>query len=416
MSSKKYDEHILFSLQFFIILLIGFVDYLGIGLVYPIFAVMLFDPNSSLVSYEASFAYRGALLGILIGLTPITQFLTAPLLGTFSDIKGRRIALILGIFTGFLGYVLAVIGIELSSLGFLFIYRALVGISDSTAAVAQAVIADISNKENKARHLGLLNSSLGLGFTIGPFVGGKLGDPHFSSWSNYSLPFILAGCMLMLNFILVVWKFPETHHKKHRAFKLFEQFEAIPKVFTWKNLRWLFLGGFAFSFGWSFFNEFIPVFLIERFQFTSSDLGNFYGYTGAWYAFSAAVFITPLLRFFSPERLIFLSCISCALSIGLFSLIPHSFYIWWLTPFVLSALAIGFPTATTIVSNRTHQDYQGEVLGIYQSIQALAMGINPIFVGSLIGVYPISAIWGGVISMMIAAIAFWKAGKKTVRS
>lgn len=401
------------NIKLWIILFIGFVDYVGIGLVYPIFAVMLFDPHSALVAPETSFGYRGAFLGVLIGLTPITQFFSAPLLGTFSDLKGRRIALILGICTGCLGYLMAVVGIWSSSLALLFLYRILVGVSDSTAAVAQAVIADVSTEETKARNFGFLNSSLGLGFTIGPFIGGKFGDPNFASWSGYSVPFIISGCLVLSNLILVLWKFPETHVvKTPRAFKVFDQLNNIAKVFTWHHLKWLFLGGFAFSFAWSFFNEFIPVLMIKNFQFSSNDIGNFYGYTGAWYALSAALFIVPLLKHVSPERLVFLACLSCAAFLSIFSLIQNPFYIWLITPFVMCTLAIGFPTATTVVSNRTNEDCQGEVLGIYQSVQALAMGINPLFVGSLIGNYPISAVWGGVASMIVAAFAFWMARKR----
>ena len=144
-------------LNLIIILLIAFVDYVGIGLVYPIFGVMLFDSSNLIVPGNSSPEYRGAILGILISLTPISQFFFSPVLGTFSDIKGRRPALLGGIGLGCLGYMVAVLGIYMSSLWLLFFYRILVGASDATAAVAQATLADISTEQNKAKRFAYLS-------------------------------------------------------------------------------------------------------------------------------------------------------------------------------------------------------------------------------------------------------------------
>jgi len=407
-----------FNLKFFIVLWVGFIDYVGIGLVYPIFSIMLFDQNYGLVDPDMSFASRGALLGLLFSMTPLSQFFTAQLLGVFSDIKGRRIALIWGISFGCVGYLLAVLGIWLSSLTLLFIYTIFSGISDSSAAVAQAVVADISNEKNKAKLFGYFNSSLGLGFTIGPFIGGKLADPEFSCWLGcYSTPFILAGIMMVINLLLVVWKFTDIHKPKpqHSSFKLFQQFQDLIKTIRFRNLRLMFLGGFAFSSGWSFFNEFIPVLWIERFEFTAGDIGNFYGYSGLWYALSAALLVTPMLKFYTPEKIVVLAALGCGISLSLLSVIQYPFYIWLITPFIVGLLAIGFATATTVVSNRCTDDCQGEVLGIFQSVQALAMGVNPLFFGALVGFYPVAAVWGAVASMIIAALAFWSSPSRKKR-
>jgi MFS transporter, DHA1 family, tetracycline resistance protein len=402
-----------FNFKFLIILFIGFVDYVGLGLVYPVFAVMLFDPHYHLVPVETPSSVRGAILGILFSLTPLSQFFTSQLLGAFSDVRGKRKALLLGIAAGCLGYLIAIIGIWLSSLTLIILYTILSGISDSTAAVAQSVIADISTEKNKARYFGFFNSSLGLGLMIGPFVGGKLTDLYFGSWTGYALPFIVAGIMMTINLLLVIWKFPETHHQKeYRKFYFSNQLRNVFKAISIRSLRWLFLGGFAFSFGWSFFYEFLPVLWIERFQFTPSNIGDFYGFSGAVYAFSAAILIVPLLKFFSPEKLVFLSSLFCAIFMSISSFIEDPIYIWFTTPLIVSMLAIGFPTATAVVSNQTGAHNQGEILGIFQSIQALAMGITPLLFGVFVGACPVFAVWGGVLSMLIAAFAFFAAQRR----
>jgi DHA1 family tetracycline resistance protein-like MFS transporter len=394
-------------LNFLIILLTGFVDYLGIGLVYPIFAVLLFDPTSPLVPSDASPEYRGALLGVLIALTPLSQFFCSPLLGAFSDIKGRRVALLAGISTGFFGYVLAVIGIYFHSIALLFLYRLLVGASDATAAVAQATLADISTEENKAKRFAFLNSSLGLGFTLGPFLGGMIADPSVVSWFSYSTPLMVAGLLSLTNLFLVFWKFPETRKNVDNVtFDLIEGIHSIAKVFLLKHLKWLFFSGFSLAFGWAFFNEFIPVLLRERFDFTLSGIGEYYAWTGGWYAVGALI-TTQFVHKFAAEKLAIMSLVMTAACMLTFVFIHQSLYIWWIIPFMMVCMAFAYPTTVSIVSNRTDPDSQGEVLGVYQSVGAAAMGLSPLFVGSAVGAYPALTAWGGAFCLLVASFCLW---------
>lgn len=399
------------KLNLIIILLIAFVDYVGIGLVYPIFAVLLFDPSNLIVPADSSLEYRGAMLGILISLTPISQFFISPILGTFSDIKGRRPALLVGIGLGCLGYTIAVLGIYMSSLWLLFLYRILVGASDATAAVAQATLADISTEENKAKRFSYLSSCLGLGFTVGPFMGGILADPTVVSWFNYSTPLVAAGLMSLMNLILVVWKFPETQQiLEKRNFDFTEGLHNIRKVFLLKNLRWLFFAGFALYFGWSVFNEFAPLLLRERFDFSLSRIGEFYAYTGAWFAIGALI-ATRFVDRFSPEKIAVISTVLVAICMLTFLIPSQSVYIWWITPLMLCSLAFAYPTATTIISNGTCSKTQGGILGVYQSVCAAAMGLSPLIVGSAVGAYPSLTAWGGALCFLLASLGFWKSKK-----
>ena len=398
----------MFNLNFLIILFIGFVDYLGIGLVYPVFAVMLFDPADPIMAVESSSAYRGAMLGILMGLTPLSAFLFAPFLGSFSDCEGRKKTLIFGMVAGCLGYCLAVLGIMCHSLALLFAFRILVGITEGTAAVAQAAIADISTESNKARRFSLFGSSLGFGFTIGPFIGGKLADPGMNLGVGYATPFFLAGILCLVNLVLVWAMFPESRIiKKTLSFNLGDSFKNISKVFVWKHLTWLFATGFSLSFAWAFFNEFMPVLLQENFGFTLNDVGNYFAWGGVWYSLSSGLLTAPLLARFSPEKLVIGALAGCAVCMGIFSMIEEERYIWLTLPALMYFLSLAFPTLTSIVSNRTHGNNQGEVLGVFHAIQGCAMGLSPMFVGSIIGAIPTLTGWGGASMMLLACLTFW---------
>lgn len=394
-------------LNFMTILLIGFLDYLGIALVYPIFTAMLFDSSYPIIPQDSSTTYRGAILGILIGLTPFAQFFSAPLLGSLSDLKGRKKTLIYGTVVGCLAYSLAVLGVYIHSLSLLLIYRILAGISSGTVPVAQAMIADISTETNKARRFSLFSSSLGLGFTVGPFLGGKLADPSLGSWCGYATPFMATSLLCLISLVTIALKFPETHKvHKDTAFNFMGSIHNIRKVFAWPQLRWLFLATFTFAFGWSFFNEFIPVLLREQFKFTLSDIGNYYAYGGAWYAFVSGAVTPGVLNYFPPEKITAKALIGSAICMLMFLLIQDKDMIWFILPPLMFCLSFTYPTTAAMVSNRAGKQNQGEVLGVYQSVTGCAMGLSPLLIGSVIGLYPPFVAIGGSLTMLLAAIAF----------
>lgn len=402
------------NLNFITILFIGFLDYLGIALVYPIFTGMLFDPTYPIIPHDSSLAYRGAILGILLGLTPLTQFFSAPFLGAISDLKGRKKTLIYGTLAGFLSYCLAILGVYIYSLALLFLYRILVGIASGTVPVAQAMISDTSTKENKARRFSLFSASLGLGFTVGPFVGGKLADPSLASCCSYATPFAAASMMCFLSLMIIIWKFPETCKKSGNVtFNFMGSINNIRKVFLWPHLRWLFLATFAFAFGWSFFNEFIPILLRKEFGFSLSDIGNYYAYGGAWYAFSSGVIAVAILKHFPPEKIGTKALIGCAVCMLMFLVIQERQYIWLILPLFMFCLSFTYPTTAAMVSNRAGVENQGEVLGVYQSVTGCAMGLSPFVIGSVIGMYPSLTAIGGAFAMLLASLAFRKGSQTT---
>lgn len=116
-------------------------------------------------------------------------------------------------------------------------------------------------------------------------------------------------------------------------------------------------------------------------------IGEYYAFTGVCYSIGALL-ATRFIHKFVPEKIVILSLLLTASCMLALIMITSSSYIWWLIPFMMMGLACAYPTATTIVSNRVAPESQGEVLGIYQSIGAAAMGLSPLFAGSAVGAYP----------------------------
>lgn len=372
----------------FILMLITMIDYIGIGFVYPIFSHLLFRPNSPLLSTDASDIQRGFYLGLLLSLLSFAQFFFGPLLGKISDRIGRKKVLLASLSIGTAGYLISLLGILGMSIHLLLFSRIVIGASTGNTAVVQAAIADISSPTEKSKFFGLYNMSLGIGLALGPFLGGIFSNPNFFHESAATLPFWIGTFSCIVSFLLIAVFFPETHKSSTQERPGFlSAIHDLKKVFEMKGIRILMLSIFFFVFGWSYYFEFVSVYLINHFDFHTEEIGYFYGYSAAWYAFSTGFLIFPALRRFRSEQVLFYSLALAGVYIFVFLMIENSAYLWLYLPILIYLVSLVFPTATAMVSNWASSERQGEVLGIFQSVQSLGWTIAPLLSGSLIGFY-----------------------------
>ena len=190
-------------------------------------------------------------------------------------------------------------------------------------------------------------------------------------------------------------------------------FVQLKKAFRLTHIRAILFSSFLHNFAWSFFFEFIPVYLISRYLFTATDLGFFYGVAGGFYALSTGLLIRPFIARFKPEILFFAGNVATALVIFSMLLTPSSLWIWPLLILMCYVVAFVTPTATTIVSNSAAAKIQGEALGILGSVNSAALVISPLFSGSMVGAYPELTMWVGSGMMLIAAsVIFFAYGKR----
>lgn len=383
----------------YIALFSAFIDHMGIGLVYPMFSSMLFDPNHPLLSLETSTEVRGMWLGVLIALMPLAEFFSAPIWGALSDSRGRKKTLQMSLVVGIIGYLTALSGVFFSSIALLLLSRLIVGCAAGNVSIVQAVVADLSTPEEKAKNFGLYCAVLGFGFTIGPFLGGYL-----SQW-GYSTPFVFATLAIGCNLAFVMTFFKETHHhffKQPLSWSM--GLTHLKKAFRLQGLKMILLCSFLHNFGWSFFFEFIPVYLIDRFQFTSTELGFFYGAAGGFYALSTGLLIRPFVSRFKSETLFFGGNFSAGLAILLILALPTSYWLWPLLFLICYCVAFVTPSSTTIISNGASSQVQGEALGTLTSVNAAALVLSPLFSGALVGAHPTLSIWIGSAIITLAAL------------
>lgn len=392
-------------LSLFIISFIGFIDLVGVGLVYPMFSSMLYQPESQFLSANISDTMRGTYLGILLAMMPLIQFFSAPILGMLSDRYGRKKIIIPSLLIGCIGYLIAIFACMTNSLAFLILSRVGVGISAGTVAVVNAAVADISDSQEKAKNFGVLNMAMGLGFTVGPLLGGVFSGLDFGFVQGYSVVFLGAAVMTLINLLMVVF-FLEDHYVPtgSQECSLIQGIVNVRKAYVSKNLRFLFLALFFGCIGWSFYWEFAPVTWIIQYNFDAVTIGYCYAYGAAIYALSCGLLIRPILNRYSNQQVLYYALMGCSFAIGMLLLHTNTLWLWVYIPLQQYCIALFWPTAATLVSNSVGEEQQGEALGVFSSVESLAFAISPLLAGPLLGLSNMMPLIVGSGMVFIAAL------------
>lgn len=397
------------TLTLWLVLLIVFLDWVGIGLVYPMFSAILFQPGCPFLSTECTNAERGFYLGVLLASMSIAQFFSGPILGTLSDQKGRKPVFIYSLILGILGYLSSVFAVRIESLVALIFSRVLVGIAAGNAAAVSATVADISTPDNKAKHFGLYSMACGVGFTVGPYLGGQF------SGTGFYTPFLMAAFAVTLNLLLILAFYRETNHNlKKQPLSLNAGLRNLRKAFFLPGLRSVFLAVLLYCFGWSFYYEFLPVTWISDFQFDAKQIGFFFAYGAGWYALSSGVLIRPLVGRFPSYVLFFYALLTLGLFLLLMFFERSILWVWIGLPIANFLASLLFPTSTTMVSDWANKDAQGETLGILQSVQSAAFAFSPLASGALLGKHPHMPAILGSLAMLLAALVIGVCLRKKV--
>lgn len=379
MSEKKNNLFTLFC--------IIFIDLVGLGILIPILAPLFLDPSASIIPAAWTESTRSVALGFLIASYPLAQFFGSPILGTLSDRYGRKKLLSISLMGTILGYLLFAIGLITSQLWLLYVSRILDGFTGGNIGVANSAIADMSTPETRTKNFGLIGMAFGLGFIIGPFLGGILADPSIVSWFNSATPFWFAAGLSFINLLLVKYYFQETLKKSVvKKIHALIGFTHLTKAVRMKKMRTIFIVIFLHNLGFCFFTQFFPVFLVQKFHIQEAAIGLIFGYIGLWIAFCQGFVTRVVSKYISPEKVLRFSMIGLSGSLVLITLSGNIAVIYLIQPIMAIFEGLVFPNETTIVSKLANEDDQGEVMGITQSLRALTQAIPPIIAGFLVSV------------------------------
>ncbi len=397
-----------------------FIDMLGVGILIPIVPQLLGVPASRYFLLDPAQADLGLVyLGLLTAVYPLAIFFASPVLGALSDKYGRRPILLISILGTAISYFVFAIAIILRNLPLLFISRIIDGITGGNIAVAQAAVADTTEEKDRVKVFGIMGAIWGIGFVLGPYIGGKLTNHELVSWFSSSTPFFFAAIISLINVVSIYYFFKETHpklNKEERSHKKIDYFGAIrnlTKAKHYANLRNLFLVSFIFTAGFTFFTSFFNVYVSRKFNFTANDVGNFFGFVGICIIFTQLVIVPAISRRFNDWATLrfayFFAAIGLALT--LFANTPLALYALIL-PF---AIPNGLQSSnfSSLLTRRAKEDERGEVLGVNTSVVSLAQAIPPLIAGA------VAAIFAPWTPIAIASVLIFTAGivfrKRVVR-
>ncbi len=360
-----------------------FIDLLGFGILIPVFPLLINPGSPFKITPDAWSPTTGLImLGWLQAIYPFFIFLAAPILGQLSDRFGRRPVLAFSIAGTSLGYVVFAIGIATKNIPLLFIARAFDGATGGNLAVAQAAIGDISTNENRAKNFGVLGAAFGLGFIIGPYLGGRLSSPNTSfyglfdtpDWFGAATPFWFAAVLAALNCALVLVALPETLAEKtaDRRLQFGQAFSNIIKGFTSPRLRVPLATAFLFNAGFTFFTTFFGVYLARKFAFSPGKTGDYFAVVGLFIALSQALLVARVAKKLSDFRVLKFSLFGNAASMVIFFVATSTWPLWWSIPIFCAFNGLTMANMTSLVNRSAEPGRQGEAMGIYSSVQSLA--------------------------------------------
>jgi MFS transporter, DHA1 family, tetracycline resistance protein len=402
------------------ILLTVFIDLLGVTIVIPIVAplflnlrdgIMPFATDNILPQNLAS-ALKDALhtrtvtYAFLIASFPLAQFFGAPYLGALADKVGRKKVLTVSLAGTLIGYVIFALGVHYKILWMLFAGRIIDGFTGGNIAIAFSSVADISTPENKTKNFGLIGAAFGVGFIIGPYIGGKLADSSIVNWFSFETPYWVAAALCLVNIIMVVTLFVETSKStSSKSINIWQGFTNLGKAVSNKHLRTVFLVVLLTTLGFTMFTTFFQVFLIEKFNFTQSNVGDYFAYIGIFIAFTQG-FLSRKLTHIIPENIFKVTALALSLALVLVSL-PNSLWLLYVvSPLIALSQGLLAPNLQTIVSNSVGQDRQGEISGINQSVQSIGQAVPPIIAAYLVSYGKAFALYGAAGFTLLAWLSF----------
>jgi multidrug resistance protein len=334
------------------------LDLLGFGIVIPLLPL-----------YAEKLHASNAEIGVLMACYSVMQLVFAPIWGRLSDRVGRRPILLISIVGSCgsqIGYALA------PTFWWLVVARSFAGVCGANITAAQAYVADVTHESHRAAGMGMLGAAMGLGFIFGPAVGG------FLSHHSATLPFYVAAALAGANFVCAALILKEPRDQAHRTRARTLTWGGLVRVAATPRLATLLLLYFIVTFGFANLEATFPIYLERKFGYGPKEVGYFFTYIGVLMVLVQGGLLRRLVPRFGERRLIIAGTLLMA--VGFFTQHAAATLTALLVSIAITAVGnqLNTPSLSSLISRRASGEQQGGVLGVSQSMGALARVIGPL--------------------------------------
>lgn len=374
-----------------ILFLVVMIDMIGFGIVIPFLTYFIEDLATMQGVLEV-----GLWVGLMMMSYSAAQFLFSPFWGSLSDRLGRKPILLIGLVGNTIFFTL--FGIS-TSLIMALVARFFAGAFNANIAVAKAYIGDISDKTNLAKRMGLIGAAFGVGFTIGPFIGGEFSSPA-EKWDwfvgtifdtyPYLLPCLIASLLSTVSFFFAIKKLPESHQPSSEIKinlnpinHVSNMIKDIGKVIKMPQLGRLVLISVMFTYGFTIMHAVFVLFTEYDLGFDEAQNGRIFAIIGINGLIIQGGLIGPLTKRYGSNLLMKIGTIVCGMGLLLIPYVSHE-HIWITMGAVVVLVSTGNalfqPSFSAILAQRTSEEGQemGMVMGAQESASAFARIIGPL--------------------------------------
>lgn len=350
------------------------IDCIGIGIIFPVAASIVTEVSH--VSVNEATTYSGWMMASYA----IMQFFFSPVLGGLSDRFGRRPVLLLSLMGLGIDYLFLATA---STLPLLFLGRIIAGICGASFQTSFAYIADVSPPEKRAQNFGMIGAAFGLGFIIGPFIGGM-----FSEFGTRA-PFIAAAGLSLVNWLYGFFILPESlKPENRRAFdiKRANPFGAFVQLKKNKDIRmlivvmfFLYLAGQIMPAIWPFYTKYL-------YSWTDREIGYSLTFVGVMIAIVQGGLIKWAQKKFGATGSVYVGIGFYMLGLGLFALASQSWMVYVFT-LIYCLGGIAPPSLQGIISGRIPANEQGELQGMNTALMSLSAILSPLIMTNLFYIF-----------------------------
>ena len=344
------------------------IDVIGIGLIIPVMPDLIIELNGG-TNAEAS-----GIGNLMVAIFGLMQFIFSPVIGNLSDRFGRRPVLLASLFGFGVDYIFLIFA---PTIGWLFVGRTVAGIMGASFTTASAYIADVSTPEKRAQNFGMIGVAFGVGFILGPLMGGLL------SGYGTRAPFIGAAALTLLNWLYGFFVLPESLKPENRrkfewkkanpvgALKFLLQYKVILGLVA--SIVLIYLAAHAVQSTWPYFTK-------EKFNWSSWDVGVSLACVGLLVALVQGLLIRLVIPKIGQSRSVYLGLAFYAIGFFLFGIATQGWMMYViLIPYCLGGIA--GPSLQGIMSGQVPATEQGELQGALTGLISITSVIGPIMMG-----------------------------------